>query len=186
MIRLRRPAPGLVRQVLEAERDLPFSYTEVGATAGTLPPGYHHDRLETDLGADDGDRFARARAAVLTWVPQAEAGIAVFPDRAVESELAMVLVIKLPAFGWAVASARVVYVLDEADRCGFAYGTLPAHPERGEEAFLVVRREGRVVFQVIAFSRPRELLARLGQPVARAFQVRTLKTYLRAMEAATR
>jgi uncharacterized protein (UPF0548 family) len=28
---------------------------------------------------------------------------------------------------------RVVYVLDEPERRGFAYGTLPGHPESGEE-----------------------------------------------------
>ena len=32
---------------------------------------------------------------------------------------------------------RVVYVVDEPDRRGFAYGTLPGHPESGEELFLV-------------------------------------------------
>ncbi len=32
---------------------------------------------------------------------------------------------------------RVVYVVDEPDRRGFAYGTLPGHAESGEELFLV-------------------------------------------------
>ena len=32
---------------------------------------------------------------------------------------------------------RVVYVIDEPSRRGFAYGTLPGHPESGEEAFIV-------------------------------------------------
>ena len=35
------------------------------------------------------------------------------------------------------APCRVVYVVDEPDRRGFAYGTLPGHPETGEELFAV-------------------------------------------------
>jgi uncharacterized protein (UPF0548 family) len=87
--------------------------------------------------------------------------------------------------GWAVAPARVAYLLDEPERFGFAYGTLPGHPARGEEAFVVVRSGGRVRFEVVAFSRPQEPLARLGKPVTRLLQVRTIRSYLGAMEAAT-
>ena len=35
------------------------------------------------------------------------------------------------------APCRVVYVVDEPDRRGFAYGTLPGHAESGEELFMV-------------------------------------------------
>jgi uncharacterized protein (UPF0548 family) len=31
----------------------------------------------------------------------------------------------------------VIYVVDQADQFGFAYGTLPGHPEMGEVAFTV-------------------------------------------------
>ncbi len=34
---------------------------------------------------------------------------------------------------------RVVQVIDEADRRGFADGTLPGHPESGREAFVLQR-----------------------------------------------
>jgi uncharacterized protein (UPF0548 family) len=37
----------------------------------------------------------------------------------------------------------------------------------------------------VAFSRPHDVLARVGKPVSRLLQVRTIKSYLRAMEAAT-
>ena len=55
-------------------------------------------------------------------------------------------------------------VTDQPEEYGFAYGTLPAHPEQGEEAFHVARRSGRLVFTVTAFSRPRHPAARLGGP----------------------
>jgi uncharacterized protein (UPF0548 family) len=81
----------------------------------------------------------------------------------------------------------VVYVTTEPDRRGFAYGTLPGHPECGEEAFHLVRQGSSVLFRVRAFSRPRHPLARLGAPVTRAMQRRTNHRYLEVMrqEAAT-
>lgn len=35
------------------------------------------------------------------------------------------------------APCRVVYTVTESRRRGFAYGTLPGHPECGEEAFVI-------------------------------------------------
>jgi uncharacterized protein (UPF0548 family) len=187
MFQLRKPPPAVLQRFLDEQRSLRFTYDAVGATAtGDLPMGFHHDRFETDVGADEGDRFARAGEAVRHWVPQRGAGIEIFPDTAVVADLSMLVVITLPVVGVAVAPARVAYVVDEPARAGFAYGTLPGHPERGEEAFFVLRRDGRVVFQVVAFSKPRDPIARLGGPVARAFQLRTIKAYLRAMETALR
>ncbi|MBV8305138.1 MAG: DUF1990 family protein [Acidimicrobiia bacterium] len=43
------------------------------------------------------------------------------------------------------------------------------------------RRDGRVSFEVTAFSRPRDPLARLGSPVTRWLQVRTNRAYLDAI-----
>ena len=81
-----------------------------------------------------------------------------------------------------VAPCRVVYIVDEPDRFGFAYGTLPGHPEQGEEAFVVAKADdGAVRFTITAFSRPKEALARLGGPVTRFVQKRATKAYLDAM-----
>jgi uncharacterized protein (UPF0548 family) len=53
------------------------------------------------------------------------------------------------------APCRIVRVIDEPDRYGWAYGTLAGHPECGEEAFLLTQAvDGVVWFDVIAFSRP--------------------------------
>ena len=80
------------------------------------------------------------------------------------------------------ATCRVVYTVDEPDRRGFAYGTLPGHPVRGEEAF-VVRLEpgGEVRFTITAFSRPGSLMARLGGPVAGRVQKLLTDRYIRAL-----
>lgn len=162
-----------------------MTYQAVGATAGPDEvPGYRHDRWDVDLGPDDGARFERSVKAVREWAPQRGAGMRIFPDQPVAPGLTFMLAVPLPV-GFAVAGARVVYVIDEPDCAGFAYGTLPEHPEEGEEAFLIRRHDGRVRFEVTAFSRPRHPLARLGAPVARLLQVRATNAYLRAMRAAS-
>jgi uncharacterized protein (UPF0548 family) len=80
-----------------------------------------------------------------------------------------------------VAPCRIVAVIDEEDRFGFAYGTLPGHPERGEELFVIEREEGGATFRINAFSRPDQVLVRLGGPVARRAQTRVTNRYLRAL-----
>ncbi|MGN6502732.1 MAG: DUF1990 family protein [Pseudolysinimonas sp.] len=78
--------------------------------------------------------------------------------------------------------ARVVYVIDEPLRKGFAYGTLPGHPERGEEAFVVEYRDDDSVWLTIrAFSRPANALFWLGYPVLRLLQEFFTRRYERAL-----
>lgn len=74
---------------------------------------------------------------------------------------------------------RVVAVVAEADRRGFSYGTLPGHPECGEEEFLLERLPtGGLQFTVSAFSRPATRLARIGGPVTGLVQRTMTRRYL--------
>lgn len=76
---------------------------------------------------------------------------------------------------------RVVAVVDEPDRRGFSYGTLPGHPECGEEQFLLERdADGSLRFTVSAFSRPATLLARAGGPLTAVVQRVMTGRYLAA------
>jgi uncharacterized protein (UPF0548 family) len=60
----------------------------------------------------------------------------------------------------------VVRTVDEADRAGFAYGTLPGHPEQGEESFFVERSSGgETTFTIRSFSRPAERFLRFAAPI---------------------
>ncbi len=87
--------------------------------------------------------------------------------------------------GYVLAVCRVVVVIDEPDRFGFAYGTLPGHPEQGEESFIVTRRsDGAVTFDIVAVSRLRHVLARACPPVARRLQRAATGRYLEAMRLA--
>jgi uncharacterized protein (UPF0548 family) len=181
---LRPPSDHALAQLVsdQGERGV-FSYEEVGATAATMPTMYRHDRWDTDLGADEGDRFHRAVEALRNWQPQRGAGLRVFPGDAVTDHATFVLVIRA-GLSHATAVGRVVWVSDGPDRYAFAYGTLLEHPEQGEEAFAVVRDRGRVRFEIWAFSRPRHRLARLAPRMTRALQVRVTRSYLDAMRAA--
>ncbi len=82
------------------------------------------------------------------------------------------------SFGlWWLNACRIVAVFGgegAASRFGFAYGTLPDHVGTGEERFLVEWDRGNdsVWYDILAFSRPRQLLARLGYPVMRRKQRR--------------
>jgi uncharacterized protein (UPF0548 family) len=80
---------------------------------------------------------------------------------------------------------RVVYVVDEPDVRGFAYGTLPGHPEAGEERFMLRRHEdGRIELTISAFSQPASWLAKLGGSVRRKVQDAMTERYLRALDLA--
>ena len=82
---------------------------------------------------------------------------------------------------------RVVYVVEAPQRNGFAYGTLPGHPESGEELFLLQQlADGRIEFSITAFSRAASLPARLGGPVSTLLQDTMTTRYLKALDALAR
>lgn len=161
------------------------TYPEVGATAGGhLPPGYRHDRVAVVLG-EGAEVWERACQALREWQPHRAAGMTVTPPEApLERGTTVVTTIRLGPL-LAVAPCRLVDVVDDAGRFGFSYGTLPGHPEQGEEAFVVtLDRAGTVRFEIVAFSRPRLLLARLGGPLARAVQRRATRRYVEGVRRA--
>lgn len=77
---------------------------------------------------------------------------------------------------------RVVYVIDEPQRKGFAYGTLPGHPETGEESFIIEQSpDGSVWLTITSLSRPSSWFWRLGYPVLAAVQAHVTRRYFRAL-----
>ena len=77
---------------------------------------------------------------------------------------------------------RVVAVVDEPNRCGFAYGTLEGHPVAGEEAFVVHRNvEGAVWLTLRSLTRPGRGRWRLAFPVVLVAQQWYRRRYLRAL-----
>ena len=77
---------------------------------------------------------------------------------------------------------RVIYVVNEPTRVGFAYGTLRGHPENGEESWMVERRDDDSVWMTVrAFSRPANLFWWCGYPILRIVQEVYTRRYLRAL-----
>lgn len=158
-----------------------LTYAEVGQSLDAAPRGYQGLRRSLVVGAG-ADRFEEASGRLLSWEMHRRAGIGVRPSSpCVEEGAVAVLRIGWPVLGLD-APVRVVRVLDEDGRRGFAYGTLPGHPESGEESFVVeLLADGDVRFTVAAFSRPASRLARLGGPVSAAVQRWVTSRYLHAV-----
>ena len=201
-----KPSEETVAQFIASQRDLPFSYTEVGATEDTATadqlPGYNVDHNCIRLGRGE-QTYERAVSALRSW-RQFELGwVSVVPpgqSLAAGSTVA----VRFRVFGmWWLNAARIVYSIDESmeagvagnidggqarnARFGFAYGTLPDHVERGEERFRVEwRADDSVWYDIHAFSRPKHPLVRLGYPVARILQKRFVKNSLAVMKAEVR
>lgn len=182
--------------------DTPVTYGAIGATQAldlmTHPPDGFRPLERTQRIGHGADRFAYACDETMSWGIQRLSGFRVErvdepadegAERVytadgeallVQGETAM-LVIPFGPFG-ITAPARVIYVVDEPKRKGFAYGTLPGHPECGEEAFLVEHREDDSVWIVIrAFSRPSTWFWRLVSPILRLVQEFYTRRYLTAL-----
>lgn len=184
---IRPPEPETVRAFLRQQEGRAFSYAEVGATRTEAPPGYYFDHNRVLIGHGD-EAFARAREAIRTWK--------MFPrpwTKIVPSEASIVssqgLAMQAYAMGvWWLNACRIVYVIDQAvprRRFGFAYGTLAAHVEQGEECFSVEQlANGEVWYDLRAFSRPRYWPVRLAKPLARRLQRRFVRESQRAMKQA--
>jgi len=166
-----------VDQLADAE----WNYPDVGATAASLPDGYDHIRRDRVLGHGPAT-FAGASAQLLSWELHRRSGLTVQASSATAAEGVNVLL----GFGLGRLRlgipCRVVQVVDEATRRGFAYGTLVGHPESGEERFVIEMREsGEVAIVVTAFSKPALWWSHLGRPVGRRVQAAVTNRYLAAL-----
>ena len=157
---------------------LALTYTEVGATQGPLPAGYHHVQKSAVIGRGR-RRFEEAAAAGMRWGMLRGAGLRVEATTDVAAVGSDVIV----HLGPVRAPCRVVYVVDEPDSRGFAYGTLPGHAESGEERFMVRYDPATeaVHAEVTAFSRHGTWWSRLGSPVTSLIQRVVTERYLRAL-----
>jgi uncharacterized protein (UPF0548 family) len=185
MISIRSPNSDHTLGVVASLAGMPFSYPEVGATRGDIPSGYNIDQYSTVLGRGDAV-FESAKAAIRGWVPFRLDWIRTFSQAEPARGVGIAVVARLVGLWWTNVS-RVIYMIDEPDRFGFAYGTLGHHAEMGEERFLVVRDpdSGEVQYSILAFSRPRLMIARIGYPMSRAAQRKFGSGSLEAMRRAT-
>ena len=193
MFTLTRPSDARIADVLRRQQDQPFSYAEVGATRTVPPAGYNVDVHRVPLGHGRAT-FAAAQDAICAWkMFPPEMTRLCFPDQPIAVGTTVGVLCRDLGL-WSLHAARIVYVIDETaattagavDRFGFAYGTLPDHAERGEERFLVEwrRTDDAVWYDILAFSRPRHLFAKLAYPYVRRLQRRFRELSGEAMQRA--
>jgi len=181
---IREPSDEDVARFVSSQRDLPFTYGEVGATNATPPGGYNIDHNRIQLGRGEAT-YRGAVDALRNW-RHFELGWVMIVPRGVPIETGATVAVKARAFGtWSLSATRVVYTIDEDRRFGFAYGTLPDHVERGEERFLVEwLPDDSVWYDILAFSRPQHPLVKLSAPLARRLQKQFARDSLNRMKTA--
>lgn len=147
------------------------------------PPGLRATDREVELGSGPAV-FERVTRALATYDMHRRAGLRAWAS-APRAEVGTTVVLALPLGPvWALAPCRVVTGIDEGARQGFAYATLPGHPERGVEEFVVERRGESVWFVIHALSEPASWATRAAGPMGHALQRRATDRYVAAMRAA--
>jgi len=172
MFLLSEPSDSVVATFISGQRAQSLTYSEVGATNGNPPSNFTIDHNRIQLGTG-GDTYYRAIEALKGWHQFDLGWVSIVPEN-VPLELGATVAVKAHAFGlWSLNAARIVYLINEERRFGFAYGTLPDHVECGEERFTIEWNENDTVwYDILAFSKPRHPLVRLSFPLARMLQKR--------------
>ncbi len=180
------PAAGTVPGMepdLDALAGAELTYPEHGATRGRMPDGYQRLSMAADIGSGQAT-FDLAASALLHWDMHRKAGLRIHASKPSAEPGVNVA----QTVGWGplamTSPCRVVYTVDEPGRRGFAYGTLPGHPESGEEAFAVeLGPDVTVRLRIRAFSRHATLMMRAAGPAGAAIQRFIVVRYVHALRA---
>lgn len=178
-----RPADlASIERLVEDMRSAEPTYAETGATlTGERPSRFHYDHYEKVLGRGTGT-FQRAIQGLQSWQAHRLPGIRIVPEETeIRPGATVIVTLGTPLVALA-APCRIVEMVDEPGRWGFAYGTLPGHLEQGEEAFVATIAEDESVhFEITAFFRPTNPIVRLTGPLGRGLQRSGTNGYLRAL-----
>ena len=165
-----------------------LSYDVMGSTCPSEenwtqhPTGYRRYARTVCLGHDDD--WAALASAVLDWQVKMRSGFAVQaltgPHR-VQMGADYQLVAKIGPVA-VCEPVRVVDVVDQPTRCGFAYGTLVDHPVSGEEAFIAHRSlDGRAWLTLRSLTRASNGAWRYAFPALLIAQRYYRRRYVRAL-----
>ena len=178
MFLIAKPSDDEIRVFLAHQAESQFSYCGVGFSADRSHlAGYKidHNRWLLGYGADV---WSGAVKAINNWQMFKMRWLQLcWPSAPITAGTNVAVLIRHFGF-WSLNAARIVYVVEESsgsvERHGFGYGTLLDHAESGEERFYVERetRDDSVWYDLLAFSRPRAVPARLAFPLARWLQQR--------------
>jgi uncharacterized protein (UPF0548 family) len=185
MFLLTKPNEQRIRQFIFSQKERLFSYSDADIAAGQSPPGYVRDHNRIKLG-EGAEAFQTAVAAVKRWEMFNIGWLRLcWPDAPIEIGTTVAVLANLRCF-WSLNACRIARVFDqdgEVKKYGFAYGTLPDHVESGQESFIVEwnSTDDSVWYDLSAYSRPNQLLSKLGYPVTRALQKRFARDSMQAM-----
>ncbi|MFE4950396.1 DUF1990 family protein [Leifsonia sp. NPDC056665] len=145
-------------------------------------PAFRRSEISAVIGRGQ-EHWHRAAEDILRWRVKTRSGFLVdshAPVRVGQRERIRVRVLGVTI----VEPVEVVAVIEDHDRVGFAYRTLPGHPVDGEEAFVVHRdaADGDIVLTVRSLTRPAPQQPwRILHPLLRVAQVVARRRYLRAL-----
>ncbi len=185
MFLLHRPTDDEIRQFLSSQQHQAFRYPDPGAIRQMAPEGYKADHHRILLGIGQ-EVFRRAIEALNRWEMFNVGWVHLcWPDAPIEIGTTVAVLAHLPGF-WSLNACRISCVIDEdkdVRKRGFAYGTLPEHVEIGQESFTIEfhGNDGSVWYDLFAYSRPNQVLSKLGYPVTRLLQKRFARDSMKAM-----
>lgn len=179
-IRFGRPSHAQLEQLLERARRSALSYDHVGSTLPGAEPRPRLRRRHLVLGQGP-EAFGSAARGLRRWSCQKGVGATVHPaDAAIEVDSSLLVVLHIGPVKVVVPN-RVVAVVDEPTRFGFAYGTLEGHQERGEESFVAeLLGDGTVRGTISVDAEAATSPARMVEPAVVGFQWLAVARYLAA------
>jgi uncharacterized protein (UPF0548 family) len=153
-----------------------------GLQTGRLESGFAHDHSRTLVGHGE-DAFAAAKRTFERWAMFDLGWVRVANPQALIAPGHIVAVEARTLGLWSLNLSRIANVVETGNLFGFIYATTQIHVEQGEERFLIEfdTTTGDVWYEIEAVSRPRDAFARLGFPLARAFQHRFVRDSHRRM-----
>jgi len=117
------------------------------------PSDHGYRRWESSVLVGRGEKvWERATRNVLRWRVKTESGFAVESPGPVSKGDRVTVTARLLGVT-VIEPVEVVDVVEEHERVGFAYRTMPGHPVSGEEAFIVYRSGEEVHLTVRSLTR---------------------------------
>ncbi|MCP5467909.1 MAG: DUF1990 domain-containing protein [Deltaproteobacteria bacterium] len=188
-----KPDQAKIQEIISQQSQQNFSYPELGATKNInkIPSHYNIDHYRIQLGSGSAC-FEKAKRAIKDWKMFDMDWLELcWPHAEIVTGSTVGILVR--ALGlWSLNVCRVVDVFDKQcqneageniQKFGFAYGSLPEHAESGEERFMIEWNltTDEVYYDIMAFSRPQQLLSKLGYFYVRRLQKAFGKASLQAM-----
>ncbi len=170
MFYLSKPTAKEINDLIKTQSALPFSYENISATKDRNPPkDFPVNQLRESLGSGE-TVFNKGIEAINSWQMYALDWTRVLPENVPIKEGEIVVTMINHLGFWSLNPCRIIYLIDEKSvdfqKFGFAFGTLPAHSETGEEQFQIEwnRKTDEVFYEIYAFAKSYNPLAKIAFP----------------------